>query len=33
MQALLINGKGNWMDCKLNPGGVTTPPVTCNVTE
>ncbi|PSC72452.1 DNA-directed RNA polymerase III subunit RPC5 [Micractinium conductrix] len=32
-QALLINGKGNWMDCKLNPGGVTTPPVTCNVTD
>lgn len=32
-QALLINGRGNWMDCKINAAGQTTPPVVCPVTE
>ncbi|PSC72468.1 L-ascorbate oxidase-like [Micractinium conductrix] len=32
-QALTMNGKGNWMDCNLNAGGNSTPPLTCNVTD
>lgn len=33
VQALLFNGNGFWKDCKLNAGGVTTPPPTCAVTN